>query len=327
MKYVCLICSCLWGMLATAESNRKEAASYQRLFAELPRTNVLTNWNERVISLDDERGRLTFTYDAEGSLSYVRLFGKDGGFECYEYRGGKVCSGLITDPKTKDSVMTLFSEQEMTGKNVDRVVMHRKAGCPFSGERYFTSDGTEIHPPKNVKPSILNIECVPSPGMSVEIGPYKWTELGVDAGLPVQRLAKNEKVLIEGALKVAGKYPWLLGDCAARTGDKLSPELEKAGVKRVHPLKDEVEYYFVIDVRNDDIYYFAKDQRQLIEEKFGLKSEFDKFYYLDELLFDRRATKAKEQRQKLSAALRPPSEETEENEGSGRMKGQSSLIQ
>ena len=173
-------------------------------------------------------------------------------------------------------------------------------------------DGTEIHPPKNVKPSILNIECVPSPGMSVEIGPYKWTELGVDAGLPVQRLAKNEKVLIEGALKVAGKYPWLLGDCAARTGDKLSPELEKAGVKRVHPLKDEVEYYFVIDVRNDDIYYFAKDQRQLIEEKFGLKSEFDKFYYLDELLFDRRATKAKEQRQKLSAALRPPSEETGE---------------
>ena len=148
--------------------------------------------------------------------------------------------------------------------------------------------------------------------MSVEIGPYKWTELGVDAGLPVQRLAKNEKVLIEGALKVAGKYPWLLGDCAARTGDKLSPELEKAGVKRVHPLKDEVEYYFVIDVRNDDIYYFAKDQRQLIEEKFGLKSEFDKFYYLDELLFDRRATKAKEQRQKLSAALRPPSEETGE---------------
>ena len=82
-------------------------------------------------------------------------------------------------------------------------------------------------------------------------------------------------------------------------------------MKRVHPLKDEVEYYFVIDVRNDDIYYFAKDQRQLIEEKFVLKSEFDKFYYLDELLFDRRATKAKEQRQKLSAALRPPSEETE----------------
>ena len=214
MRYLFLICGCLWGMFVLAESNRKEAASYQRLFAELPRTNVLTNWNERVISLDDERGRLTFTYDAEGSLSYVRLFRKDGGFECYEYRGGKVCSGLITDSKTKDSVLTLFSEQEMTGKNVDRVVMHRKAGGSFSEERYFASDGAEIHPPKNVKPSILNIECVPSPGMSVEIGPYKWTELGVDAGLPVQRLAKNEKVLIEGALKVAGKYPWLLGDCA-----------------------------------------------------------------------------------------------------------------
>ena len=308
MRYLFLICGCLWGMFVLAESNRKEAASYQRQFAELPRTNVLTNWNERVISLDDERGRLTFTYDAEGLLSYVRLFKKDGGFECYEYRGGKVCSGLITDPKTKDSVMTLFSEQEMTGKNVDRVVMHRKAGCPFSGERYFTSDGTEIHPPKNVKPSILNIECVPSPGMSVEIGPYKWTELGVDAGLPVQRLARNEKVLVEGALKVVGKYPWLLGECAARTGEKLSPALKNAGVKRVHPLKDEVEYYFVIDVRNDDIYYFAKDQKQLIEEKFGLKSEFDEFYYLDGLLFDRKATRAKDQCQKLSAAISPPSE-------------------
>ena len=222
-----------------------------------------------------------------------------------------MCSGLITDPKTKDSVMTLFSEQEMTGKNVDRVVMHRKAGCPFSGERYFTSDGTEIHPPKNVKPSILNIECVPSPGMSVEIGPYKWTVLGTKNFRLVQRLARNEKVLIEGAMHLTGKYPWLLGECTVWDADKLSSELKKAGVKRVHPLRDEVEYYFVIDVRNDDIYYFAKDQRQLIEEKFGLKSEFDKFYYLDELLFDRRATKAKEQRQKLSAALRPPSEETE----------------
>jgi len=308
MRYLFLICGCLWGMFVLAESNRKEAASYQRQFAELPRTNVLTNWNERVISLDDERGRLTFTYDAEGLLSYVRLFKKDGGFECYEYRGGKVCSGLITDPKTKDSVMTLFSEQEMTGKNVDRVVMHRKAGCPFSGERYFTSDGTEIHPPKNVKPSILNIECVPSPGMSVEIGPYKWTELGTKNFRLVQRLARNEKVLIEGAMHLTGKYPWLLGECTVWDADKLSSELKKAGVKRVHPLRDEVEYYFVIDVRNDDIYYFAKDQRQLIEEKFGLKSEFDKFYYLDGLLFDRKATRAKDQRQKLSAAISPPSE-------------------
>ena len=74
MRCLYLICCCLCCACALAESNRKEAASYQRQFAELPRTNVLTNWDERVISLDDERGRLTFTYDAEGSLLYARLF-------------------------------------------------------------------------------------------------------------------------------------------------------------------------------------------------------------------------------------------------------------
>ena len=306
MRYLYLICCYLCCACALAESNRKEAASYQRQFSEIPRTNVLTNWDERVISLEDERGRLTFTYDAKGSLSYVRLFKKDGGLECYEYRGGRVHSGLTTDSKTKDSVLTLFSEHEMSGKNVDRVVMHRQAGGAFSNERYFTSDGTEIHPPKNVKPSILNIECVASPGMSVKIGPYKWTELGAEAGLPVHILTRNEKVLIEGALKLTGKYPWLLGDCAAWIVGELSSELKKAGVKREHPLRDYVEYYFVIDVRNDDIYYFAKDQKQSIVEKFGFKNEFDKFYYLDGLLLGR---KAKEDRKKLSSALKPPTEE------------------
>ncbi len=306
MRCLYLICCCLCCACALAESNRKEAASYQRQFSELPRTNVLTNWDDRVISMDVERGRLTFTYDSEGSLSHVRLFKKDGGLECYEYRGGRVHSGLTTDPKTKDSVLTLFSEHEMSGKNVDRVVMHRQAGGAFSNERYFTSDGTEIHPPKTVKHSILNIECVPSPGMSVEIGPYKWTELGAEAGLPVQILTRNEKVLIEGSLKLTGKYPWLLGDCATWIVGKLSPELKKAGVKREHPLRDYVEYYFVIDVRNDDIYYFAKDQKQSIVEKFGFKNEFDKFYYLDGLLLGR---KAKEDRKKLSSALKPPTEE------------------
>jgi hypothetical protein len=256
--------------------------------------------------MDVERGRLTFTYDSEGSLSHVRLFKKDGGLECYEYRGGRVHSGLTTDSKTNDSVLTLFSEREMSGNNVDRVVMCRKAGGEFSEERYFTSDGTEIHPPKNVKPSILNIECVASPGMSVEIGPYKWTTLGAEAGLPVQILTRNEKVLIEGALKLTGKYPWLLGDCATWIVGKLSSELKKAGVKREHPLRDYVEYYFVIDVRNDDIYYFAKDRKQSIVEKFGFKNEFDKFYYLDGLLLGR---KAKEDRKKLSSALKPPTEE------------------
>ncbi len=305
MRYLCLICGCLWGVLVLAESNRKEAASYQRQFAELPRANVLTNWDERVISLEDERGRLTFTYDEKGSLSYVRLFKKDGGFECYEYRAGNVYSGLTTDPQTKDSVLTLFSEQEMSGNNVDRVVMNRKAGGPFSEERYFTSDGTEIHPPKTVKPGILNIECAPSPGMSVEVGPYKWTELGTKQCRLVQRLAREEKVLIEGALKLTGKYPWLWGECTSWIAGKMRQELEKAGVKRVHPLRDDVDYYFVIDVRNDNIYYFAKDQKQSIVEKFGLGKEFDEFYYLDGLLFGR---KAKEDRQKLSAALMPPKE-------------------
>ena len=306
MRYLYLICCYLCCACALAESNRKEAASYQRQFSEIPRTNVLTNWDERVISLEDERGRLTFTYDAKGSLSYVRLFKKDGGLECYEYRGGRVHSGLTTDSKTKDSVLTLFPEHEMSGNNVDRVVMCRKAGGKFSEERYFTSDGTEIHPPKNVKPSILNIECVASPGMSVKIGPYKWTELGAEAGLPVQILKRNEKVLIEGALELTGKYPWLLGDCAAWIVGELSSELKKAGVKREHPLRDYVEYYFVIDLRNDDIHYFAKDQKQSIVEKFGFKNEFDKFYYLDGLLLGR---KAKEDRKKLSSALKPPTEE------------------
>lgn len=310
MRYLCLICCCLWGMFTLAESNRKEAASYQRQFSELPRTNVLTNWDERVISLEDEHGRMTFTYDAKGSLSYVRLFKKDGGFECYEYRGGRVHSGLTTDPKTKDSVLTLFSEREMSGKNVDRVVMHRQAGGAFSNERYFTSDGTEIHPPKTVKHSILNIECAPSPGMAVEFGPYKWTELGAEAGLPVQRLTRNEKVLIEGALELTGKYPWLWGECTARIANELSPELKKAGVKRVHPLRNDVDYYFVIDVRNDNIYYFAKGQKQTIVAKFGLGKEFDEFYYLDGLLFGRNA---KEDLQKLSAALRPPKEGESDN--------------
>ena len=306
MRYLYLICCCLCCACALAESNRKEAASYQRQFSEIPRTNVLTNWDERVISLEDERGRLTFTYDAKGSLSYVRLFKKDGGFECYEYRGGKVHSGLTTDPKTKDSVLTLFSEHEMSGNNVDRVVMHRQAGGPFSEERYFTGDGTEIHPPKAVKPSILNIGRVASPGMSVEVGPYKWTKIGMETGLPVQRFARKEKVLIEGSLKLTGKYPWLLGDCAAWIVDELSPELKKAGVKREHPLRDYVDYYFVIDVRNDNIYYFAKDQKQSIVAKFGLGKEFDEFYYLDGLLFGRNA---KEDLQKLSSALKPPTEE------------------
>lgn len=310
MRYLCLICCCLCCACALAESNRKEAASYQRQFSEIPRTNVLTNWDERVITLEDERGRLTFTYDAKGSLSYVRLFKKDGGFECYEYRGGKVHSGLTTDPKTKDSVLTLFSEHEMSGNNVDRVVMHRQAGGPFSEERYFTGDGTEIHPPKTVKPSILNIGRVASPGMSVEVGPYKWTKIGMETGLPVQRFARKEKVLIEGSLKLTGKYPWLLGDCAAWIVDELSPELKKAGVKREHPLRDYVEYYFVIDLRNDDIYYFPKDQKQSIIERFGLKKEFDEFYYLEGLLFGRNA---KEDLQKLSAALRPPKEGESDN--------------
>ena len=202
--------------------------------------------------------------------------------------------------------MTLVSEREMSGKNVDRVVMHRQAGGKFSEEHYFTSDGTEIHPPKTVKPSILNIECAVSPGMSVEVGPYKWTELGAEAGLPVQRLTRNGKVLIEGALELTGKYPWLLGECTARIADELSPELKKAGVKRVHPLRNDVDYYFVIDVRNDNIYYFAPTQKQFIVEKFGLKNAFNEFYYLDGLLFGRRA---KEDRQKLSAALKPPTEE------------------
>ena len=184
--------------------------------------------------------------------------------------------------------------------------MHRQAGGPFSEERYFTGDGTEIHPPKAEKPSILNIGRVASPGMSVEVGPYKWTKIGMETGLPVQRFARKEKVLIEGSLKLTGKYPWLLGDCAAWIVDELSPELKKAGVKREHPLRDYVEYYFVIDLRKDDIYYFPKDQKQSIIERFGLKKEFDEFYYLGGLLFGRNA---KEDLQKLSAALKPPTEE------------------
>ena len=151
----------------------------------------------------------------------------------------------------------------------------------------------------------VGIDCIAAPGSSVVIGPYKWTALEVKDGYPIQRLTRDGKVLIEGSLKLAAKYPWLLGDCAAPIADKLSPELKNAGVKSMHPLRSDVEYLFVIDVRTDKIHYFTRDQRQLIEEKFGLKSEFGEFYYLEGLLF---ARSAKEERRKLAAALRPPTD-------------------
>ena len=109
-------------------------------------------------------------------------------------------------------------------------------------------------------------EFAPRPGSTAKIGPYVWTVVGGEGSRDV--LLRDGKLLLKSGIILGGKYPWLVGRAMESVESARRKGLLEKGIRPVG-WDQFVQYYFIIDVRDDQIKYIPRDKADEIEKATG----------------------------------------------------------
>lgn len=269
----------VWSVIALetmAACSRERGEELLRMFERCPLGEVVTNNAECIKTVVDDDCEYRFCYSVcNGALRRVRVQRKDGGVDGYNYCGGKLDSASCSSSNLMSMVVTLFVGDGKCTNSVDRIEFDSVDGKVVGPLRILDIKGKSIDRQAVSQQMLIDKEFVPKTGSTAKIGPYVWTVIGGEDGRDV--LLRDGKLLLKSDFALAGKYPWLVGssvesvECASRKG------LLEKGIRPIN--QDQVVlYYFIIDLRDDQIKYIPHDKEVEIERITGQNVKTYKFW-------------------------------------------------
>ena len=307
MKQVIAIVLGIIAFDAAAACSRERGEELLRKFQSCSDGSVVTNKGECVRTVKDDTGVYECWYAADaGALRRVRIQRSDGGVDMYDYRGGFLQSSGCSSADRRSLVTTIFFGDGKNTNCVDRIESDSVDGKSVGQMRILDVNGNSIESTSQVSlvQKLWDVEYIPKTGSTGKIGPYEWTIVEARRGSFREALTRNGKKLVEASFDLGGAYPWIVGFAYEDSRSANRSELADNGVRPLDEYSG-VNYYFVIDIRDDRVMYipFEGDFNKEIEKITGKNG---KEYYKGSFWSYFLSKRGPERLAKLEEALKPP---------------------
>ena len=290
---------------ASAVDVRERGTELMQRFKAAPFGEVVTNGSECIRTTMEGKVEYKFFYSQKsGELRKIQVSRSDGGIDLYGYSAGRLQSAACSTTNRMSMVVTQFVGNGTTTNDVDRIECDMVEGKLVGPMRFLDANGKRINVPKPPARPSYDKEYIPKPGWTTKVGPYEWTIVGPGR---TAVLSRNGKMILHSNFCLGGKYPWVFGHGRE---DSASANREELRIKGISPSDQYsgVAYYFVIDMRTDEVMYIPENERGEIDRITGLKyGECDEFSFWA-LALSKRGPK---RLAKLEAALKPQTNRVE----------------
>ena len=294
---------------AFAACSRERGEELFNKFQSCAEGTVVTNKGECVRTVKDDTGTYECWYSVDvGALRRVRMQRSDGGVDLYDYRGGFLQSSGCSSADRHSLVTTIFFGDGKNTNCVDRMESDSVDGKSVGEVRLLDVHGNRRGGDSTSQVSLMqklwDVEYIPKAGSTCKIGPYEWTIIEARRGSFREALTRTGKKLVEASFDLGGAYPWIVGFAYEDSRSTNRPELADNGIRPLDEYSG-VNYYFVIDIRDDRVMYipFEGDFNKEIEKITGKSGkEYAKWSFWSYFL----SRSGPKRLAKLEEALKPP---------------------